>query len=230
MITPPLEDDLRYELKFFIDEWHYDRLQAWLRMRSEGFRPAYPSRKVNSVYYDRGDFEFYRDSVEGLSSRVKIRYRWYGESMLPQAGRLEVKHKRNQLGWKLVFDVETLDGTLPRWPEIGAHISDHLPPEGRMWFQLCDRPLIVTSYKREYWESGDRRLRITLDRQLATFDQRYSSEVNLTKKAPLDPGVVVEVKCGIQAVSAASKLIGELPLTLCRNSKYCEALDAIAGT
>ena len=47
--------------------------------------------------------------------------------------------------------------------------------------------------------------------------------------APLDSTLVMEVKCPAHAVLEASTLVGSLPLTLCRNSKYCSAVDAIAG-
>jgi hypothetical protein len=230
VITRTPADDRRHELKFTAAEWHFHRLHAWLRMRPEGFRRAYPNRRVNNVYFDRGDFEFFRDSVEGSTARVKVRYRWYGKSRLPGPGRLEMKQRRNQLGWKKVFDIGSLDPELRRWPDIRARIIQQQPLEGRRWLQACDIYLIVNSYLREYWVSADGRLRVTFDRHQMVFDQRYGAPVNVTRAAPIDPMLVMEVKCPPHAVLAASRLVGDLPLTLCRNSKYCSAIDAITGT
>ncbi len=217
----------RYEMKYLARPWHYDQLIAWLRLRPEGFRPTYPARRVNNAYLDRGDADLYRDSVEGCSSRAKVRYRWYGDSALPDAGRLEIKLRRNQLGWKKVFDVHELDGTLDRWPDVRARIRDEVPPEGRIWLAECHRVLIVNRYRREYWESADGRLRVTFDHDPSVFDQRFGSCVNRTRAALIEPGVVFEVKCGTEQVEAASRLVSSMPLTLRRNSKYCNAIEAV---
>lgn len=217
----------RYEMKFLAARWQYDRLIAWLRVRPEGFRPTYPTRRVNNAYLDRGDADLYTDSVEGYSSRAKVRYRWYGESLLPDAGRFEIKLRRNQLGWKKVFEVHELDGTLDRWPDVMAQIRDEVPPEARIWLAECHRVLIVNTYRREYWESANGRLRVTFDHGEAVFDQRYSAYANRTRVALTDPGVVFEVKCGTGQVEAASRLVSSMPLTLRRNSKYCNAIEAV---
>ena len=222
-------DDGRYELKFVAPETRYHELLAWLHMRPQAFRRAYPSRRINSVYFDGGRYELYIESAEGASARTKVRYRWYGEAPNPDAGRLEVKVRRNRLGWKLRFDVSCLDGGEDRWDRIRARIVGAVPTEAGIWLQVYNRPFIVNRYQREYWVSGDGTIRVTFDRDHAVFDQRYGSLVNSSRRAYLDPRVVMEVKCSRHLSGEASRLVASLPLPLSRHSKYCEAIEAVAG-
>lgn len=42
---------------------------------SDGFKYIFPSRKISSIYYENINFDMYRDSIEGVVPRKKIRIR-----------------------------------------------------------------------------------------------------------------------------------------------------------
>ena len=228
-MIPPTNAEVRYELKFVADQWHYDALVQWLRYKPEGFRRAYPSRQVNSVYFDRGDCASYSESLEGISSRAKVRFRWYGESAVPESGRLEVKLRSNRAGWKLVYGVDSLGDSPTRWRALRTRLGEELPDEGRIWIQEYGENIVIISYWRDYWESGDGLLRVTFDTDVRAYDQRFERGLSLRRRTPLDYSVVVEVKCRPEYADRASSLISDLAVPRLRNSKYCTAVEAILG-
>ena len=46
-----------------------------------GMSPLYPSRLINSCYFDTQNMDIFSDSEEGVLPRSKIRVRWYGETL-----------------------------------------------------------------------------------------------------------------------------------------------------
>ena len=42
---------------------------------SDGFEYIFPSRQISSIYYENINFDIYKDSVEGIVPRKKIRIR-----------------------------------------------------------------------------------------------------------------------------------------------------------
>ena len=98
MIVPL--DDLRYEIKFVVPITESYRLTAWVREHTAAFGIAYPPRRVNNVYYDSYGLATYEENLSGVSERTKIRLRWYGADSERLSGKLELKMKRNRLGWK----------------------------------------------------------------------------------------------------------------------------------
>ena len=221
--------EVRQELKFVGAETTYHELEAWLRAQPQGFRRAYPSRRINNIYFDCADFVAYQNSVSGASSRAKVRYRWYGAEPYPDVGQFEVKLKRDRVGWKLTYPVEGLDGTIHRRSAIGRYILDALPPEGRVWLFEYDQILIMNRYVRDYWTSSDGTLRVTLDHDQVIYDQRYSSLMNCRKAANTPRTVVLEVKYSSKDAEHVSRLVSTLPLALSRHSKYCNAVSLVEG-
>ena len=229
MIVPPDPDGVRQELKFVAAETAYHELEAWLHAQPQGFRRAYPSRRINNIYFDCADFVAYGDSVSGASSRAKVRYRWYGAEPYPDAGQLEVKLRRDRVGWKSTYPVESLDGSIRHRAAIARHILGALPLEGKIWLFEYDQILIMNRYVRNYWTSSDGILRVTLDHDQVMCDQRYSSLMNCEKVTNAPRTVVLEVKYSSKDGEHASRLVSTLPLTLSRHSKYCNAVKLVEG-
>ena len=49
------------------------------KLFSLGMRELFPSRIVNSCYFDTKNLSLHHDSEEGVMPRKKIRVRWYNE-------------------------------------------------------------------------------------------------------------------------------------------------------
>lgn len=222
-----IDESGRYERKFLIPHSEYHHLERWLQNREEGFYRPYPSRLINNVYFDRPTFEAYSDSLSGVSDRAKVRYRWYGTSPFPIAGQLEVKRRRNRVGWKLTFRVDADFDTCSDWTSLTRVIYRELPPEGRFWLSEHPLPVLLNRYSRAYWASRCGAIRVTLDTGHRVFDQRYGRIPDTWKHATLDR-VVMEIKCPPSEVESACRLLARLPVPVSRHSKYCSGLEALA--
>ena len=217
--------DARLEIKFIADVTRHHSLLHKLRTHRFGFSVAYPPRQVNNIYFDNYDFDTYQASTAGISERTKIRYRWYGPSLLPAAGALEIKCKRNTFGWKFQYGVlRDPSQSGATWPAIKQDIERQIPLEGAQWLRLYPWPVLLNRYQRDYYVSRDQQVRVTLDSKLAAWDQRFKSRPNLQNKSNLPALVVLEVKSHRRHEAWAQELINELPLRISQHSKYVAAM------
>ena len=178
--------DARRETKFVVPETEAQRIFHWIRLHPEGLQASYPSRWVNSIYFDTFEFSAYRQNLDGASQRTKVRYRWYGAAKYPVAGTLEVKCKRNYFGWKLKFPIETLEcNERTQWSELLSQLHARLSDEAMSWLQMNPQPAILVRYFRHYFETPDGKIRATLDERQQMFDQRYEEWVALGRPLQL---------------------------------------------
>ena len=220
-------EDARHEVKFVGDATCRPILEAWIRTHAAGFLEPHPARRVSNAYFDTHGYRAYQQNLMGASSRRKLRLRWYGEAFDPEQAALELKIRRNGLGWKVSHPVGQLPLSGNPWCEIRRTVSRRLPAEARILFEESAFPVLINTYQRRYFESADRRVRVTLDWDQAGFDQRFGSHPNLTRRANLPDTLVVEFKFQPRARRAASEMIQGLPLRVSRNSKYVVGVATI---
>ena len=65
----------RKETKFRLSE--SDQLRIKNDLILDGMEVLYPSRTINSTYFDTNDLSMFWDSEEGVLPRKKVRVRWY---------------------------------------------------------------------------------------------------------------------------------------------------------
>src|SRR5262245_54432894 len=163
---------LRYELKLVSDEAAYPEVRMALRLDRSGIRTLFPERIVQTLYLDTPYGKLLEENLGGLSERQKLRLRWYGPGAERVQAVLERKCRENSLGWKETVRVAepiALAGRERRgfMNELASHL------EGSWRARLAGfEPVQWVRYWREYFTSADRRVRLTLDRELAFFDQR----------------------------------------------------------
>jgi len=222
--------DIRYEIKFVAHEFEYHRLLLWLRQHPSCFFNEYPDRQVNNIYFDSYNYRSYDDNISGSSSRIKVRYRWYGSSIQPAKGRLEIKCKRNQFSWKKIFNVnESFAGQQKSWREIKSHLTKRLPEEARQWLTAHPVPVLINRYHRKYFITRNEKVRVTLDSDLSIYDQTRSSNPNYFSKANLPRTFVLEVKFPRGLRNMASQIIRDIPIRVSRHSKYIVGFYSING-
>ncbi len=218
----------RHEIKFAAYATEYSRLRHWLQMHPAGFCSPYPKRQVNNVYFDTSDYRAYAENLAGVSARSKVRFRWYGSLPGPDSGSLEVKQKRNYFGWKLRFAVAEApwhDGD--SWSQVRSSLRNQLSAGGQLWLDHNPLPVMLNRYQREYFESADRRIRVTIDTHQQVYDQRIGASPNVNRPSIMQDTLVVEFKFAREHRPDAVKLLAKMPLRIGRHSKYMNAVRAI---
>ena len=225
-----IPSEARLEIKYTAPELEYHRLLHWVQHHSHGFFFHYPDRIVNNIYFDSQASSSFWETLSGFSSRTKVRYRWYGESFFSKEGTLEFKNRKNQYTWKDSYKVSIdLLNKNTNWDTFFKRLKGSLSHEACCRFQENPLPVLINSYKRNYFINRDHTIRITLDTRLKIFDQRYSSFPNLTRKAILPPPVILELKFNEKKREQISQIFGDMPVSMSRNSKYVFGVRGIRG-
>jgi len=222
--------DARHEVKFVTEAIRYHEIRHWLRMHPALFISAYPPRTIHNIYFDSHNYTAYTDNLMGESSRIKLRYRWYGDSDLPTAGQLEVKCRRNLYGWKQIYKIpEAPYAAGDDWRTVRGKIRAQLPPEGLRWLDANPFAALMNRYHRDYFATLDGGIRVTLDTASVVYDQRIKPSPNVRHKAHALDTVVVEIKFSRSERQRASELLHNLPIRVSRHSKYIVGMQAILG-
>ena len=176
---------LRYERKFALPLEGIE-VSACLREHPACFREAHPPRFVNSLYLDSHALDQYRDVLDGVGDREKLRIRWYGDLHGRGSATLERKRRmgevllKEELGtgpWALEKDADTaaVQRLLAGSPQMRM-------ATGRLG------PVLLVRYRRQYEVSADGRFRATVDTGLSWCPWRHGFPL-----APLGPGAPATV-------------------------------------
>ena len=97
-------DKARFERKFVVSELTEQEIEHIIKMHPALFSEIFYERKVNNIYFDSAGLENFQNHLAGISSRLKIRIRWYGKMFgVIKAPVLEIKIKENEIGDKKIF-------------------------------------------------------------------------------------------------------------------------------
>lgn len=224
----PARSATRYELKAVVEEPALPSVQAWLRLHEACFSVRFPARRVNSLYFDTPNLDSFADNLSGVSQRHKVRLRWYGASSDPVQVLFEVKLKHHRNGWKLSQKIEQLISFDElSWIELVAILRRELAPELQAYlFQGC-APVLLVRYHREYYETFDGRIRVTVDHHLEAYDQRQYSGLTLRYPWPQSPAAIIECKGSPANSEAIAAVLATAPFRVTRSSKYVDGLADI---
>jgi SPX domain protein involved in polyphosphate accumulation len=215
----------RYERKFFIPILSYHNVKNFIKLHPAGFYGHFPPRYVNNIYFDTIGLKAFHENVSGLSSRQKVRIRWYGEQQgLLETPTLEYKIKNGLVGTKVGYRLNSF--------KLDKEFSNHtisellqkslIPRIVREEFKFLT-PVLLNRYSREYYLSSDSRFRLTLDSNLQFH--KLSSMNNTLIQAPVcQRGVVIELKYDTEDDMQANKISQSFPFLLTKNSKYVSGI------
>jgi len=218
-------DDGRFERKFVVNESRWTEIILWMQNHPLKFNRSYASRMINSLYFDSIDYEAYNLNVSGISRRSKLRLRWYGEELSPTDANMELKLRRNELGWKIsnkVSNLPSFSSTL--WHDIACHLGRSLDPYLGTMMATYSRPVLICRYHREYFESTCRRVRLTIDTQHSALDQRFTMQPNIQVFAVVPSPVIIELKYPKHDRKIGDNAAYNLPARGSRHSKYVVSL------
>ena len=163
----------------------------------------FPSRKIQSLYFENFKNEMYIDSVEGTVPRKKIRVRNY-------------PHNKNAFLY-LEMKISSADGRYKTRNIIDKNKFIDIKKLGiyDSQYGVC-RPLLYVIYNREYYKIDD--VRISVDEDIEFY--LYSG-----RKLGYDNNSIVELKAPIQ--KNKDDLLNNFPFQRTRFSKYCNAFEKI---
>ena len=218
----------RYEIKFIAEPFECDRILNWLHQHHSCLRTEYPDRQVNNIYFDSFSHQSFCENIIGSSSKSKVRLRWYGASKNPVNSSLEIKCKRNQLNWKLIYKIQGEMGAEGwNWRRIYSEIRGQLPLDAKKWLEMSPQPVLINRYVRKYFLSRDKKVRITLDRDLVVYDQSRKPFPNYSLKSNLPKVLILEVKFPKELRDYVVHAFGDIPLRGSRFSKYVSGFLSI---
>ena len=220
---------LRHELKLVSDEEAYPEVRMALRLERAGIRTLHPPRVVQSLYLDTAFQRALEENLAGLSRREKLRVRWYGERTSAVEAVLEKKCRENALGWKESVRLPgALDVAGRARHAFVAELAGRVDVAWRVRLAGLE-PAQWVRYRREYFTSADRRVRLTLDRELAFLDQRRLARLADDERTPSPRVLVLELKCAPEDLDEARAIVDRLPIPPGRCSKFVLAAAPLSG-
>ena len=218
----------RYERKFLVSGLSKYEIESIVKNHPAIFMEAYPQRYVNNIYFDTNSMAYYFDNVEGLSERLKVRIRWYGNLFgFVEAPVLEFKIKKGLVGGKDTFPLNSfqLDEKHSQKVQQELFAESDLPDAlveylKQLQFSLLNR------YCRKYFESADRKFRITIDFDMEFYKLHPAN--NLFNEKIIDhSNTVVELKYSDKHDDLARSIASHFPFRVTKSSKYASGIERL---
>ena len=192
----------RIEEKLFIKSENLIAFKEYLINKPS--KQIYHPRIIKSLYFDNLNLEMYKDSLEGLTPRKKIRIRSYPNE--------------NDKNLYLEIKTSSVEGRFKTREIIDKNKFEIFEKSGYFdnQYGLCF-PNVSVLYKREYFQLDD--MRISIDSEL-------SYENNSSKIKCKDFNSIVEIKTSIK--KNLDDLSESFPFQKIRFSKYCFAVENLA--
>ncbi len=219
----------RYETKYLLEmSYGESTLIEAIRRHPSCFREVYPPRKVNSIYFDTLDFTAASDHISGISKRVKVRVRWYGNIFGKIKPALEFKGKSGGVGTKDVFSLDLMEfpAYIKKDKWLAVMRNNSLPVVTKNLFTSLN-PSLMNSYKRRYFRSACGRFRITLDKELKFYS---ISAMHVPSKPcqSLEYTFIMEVKYSVKDRNDADRITKHFPFRVTKSSKYVMGINQLA--
>ena len=206
----------RFERKWVFKSKNYLALINSLLRSELFFINQYPSRKVNSIYFDDLNFSSVRENLDGISNKKKIRVRWYGIKNKLTKPQLEIKSKKgaetskknysiNELNDLKFFDAKNLD-------KINYLVNYKIKSKKKL------NPLLSTHYDRQYFISNDKKIRATVDYNLQSIFLNNLSQLNIVKN--FNKVCIMELKYPTKLDMHVREKLKNITLRLTKNSKF----------
>ena len=213
--------DYRYERKFIVETLARPDLEAIIARNPAAFREVHAQRRVNNIYLDDASFANYLTSVDGVSERYKARVRWYGDSIhFAHDPVCEIKEKKGLSGKKWRFPLSGFSLNQPQLREtIFRAITESNMPGDLSSLVRSLEPVLLNRYRRKYYQSADRRFRLTLDWNLEFLE--ITSFKNLFLRVWKDQRVsIIELKYDPEDDADVDTITNDFPFRLSKSSKY----------
>ena len=224
LVTKPKSKNTskRLEVKEVFKTKDLNLLDRAIKLSGFSFRKTFPTRRVNSVYFDTIKMDLLTQSLEGNRDRKKIRVRWYGEEKKEYDATLEIKNKEGAVSWKNLYEKQVIvNPNEASWDSFLKYDSEKLHLKNTFKTYL---PTSIVSYKRDYYESKNKKIRVTIDQDLPSYQQMSRLRVNFSHYKDHSSLVIMEIKTSYEEDKLLKRVLQDFPFSAKRFSKYCESL------
>ena len=218
----------RFERKFLITEYSYGEVEALVKLHPASFREIHMQRYVNNIYLESHGWDCYFDSVEGHGKRTKIRVRWYGDLTGSIAKPvLEFKSKSGLVGRKRSFALQPFTLTKGFDQRNFDEVIDGSALPNDVLFDLRQlRPVLLNRYSRKYYQSADKRYRITLDTDVSFF--HFLGSFRGHAVTSIVPGtMILELKYSMADDDTVPMITSLFPWRVSKSSKYVTGVEQL---
>tara|TARA_B100000780_G_scaffold278388_1_gene251732 strand:+ start:3156 stop:3764 length:609 start_codon:yes stop_codon:yes gene_type:complete len=144
----------RTENKFILSKNKKFLFKQWLIKND--YSELYPKRSINSVYLDTKNFMIYKDSIEGIIPRKKIRLRTYANNFF---------YENNKFNYEI--KISSAEGRYKKQKIYDQEINKIFKGIYDNQYGIC-YPVLNVVYDREYYIKN--KSRITIDTNIKYFN------------------------------------------------------------
>jgi hypothetical protein len=235
----------RREVKYAVDGADVDAIRSVLGGSCQQVVHNQRVSKVRSIYFDDITLSACRANIDGLGIRRKLRLRWYD---LPRPSHdffLEIKWRQNKVTGKhrlQMYSPEPLHELTYR--QIITRLAACVPQRFQAALIAYPEPVAIVEYSREHFVARTHQLRskdgaplagqlrLTIDYNLAFYDQSMRQTISSSFRKPFGDLVVLEGKVPVGYEAELRHLMFPITARPTRCSKYlyaCQTLDRLAG-
>ena len=220
----------RYERKFLVSGLSKYEIESIVKNHPAMFMEAYPQRYVNNIYLDTNSMAYYFDNVEGLSQRLKVRIRWYGNQFgFIEKPVLEFKIKKGLVGGKDTFPLNSFHLNEKHSQKVQQELFTKSGlPDALIEYLKPLRFSLLNRYSRKYFESADRKFRITIDFDME-FYKLHPANNSFNEKIIDYSTTVVELKYSDKHDDLARSIANSFPFRVTKSSKYASGIERLYG-
>ncbi len=201
---------MRYEIKYQIALVDRFLIDQSILNHPASFTKAFPKRRVNNIYFDSPDLYSFYQNINGDPDRTKVRYRWYGDVTNFNNGRVELKKKKKELGFKEYIDISDSNNIEH---EIRKKTFVGLPP--------FLKATLKNAYDRTYYVSQNQKFRITIDENLE-FSKANSAHFKFKEE-----DIIMEIKFDQNDFDLFDAINKYLPFRQTKYSKYARGITKL---
>ncbi len=229
VVNKPIQNsNIRFERKFLFQNCHVQDIIQSVYRNSYGFQEIFHLRKVNNIYFDDSNYNFYKQNVEGVADRKKLRLRWYGQdTLLIEDPTIEIKKKMGEAGDKDSFRLRGISFDLAVQTPSDVHQLLLSPTQKYLAVHEALKklhPTLINTYERRYFLSFCGRYRITVDFNQAFYNPNYTVLANSQRKIN---DIVLELKYAVADDNEARQVSQQIKTRLSKNSKYVNGINLL---
>jgi len=176
---------------------------------------------VRSIYFDNLKYSACCANLAGIGRRHKVRLRWYDSLQPVKDFFFEIKWRNNQTTGKHRLHIQASQSLADMtYHHILEGLIQVLPSQHVGQLLAASEPVALVEYHREHFASADGTLRMTLDYDLAFYDQSGKQFISTSFPRRLHHLVVIEGKTPVGREAELKGLLHPLALRTGRCSKY----------